>query len=83
MNINIALAQMALTLGEPEKNYQKVGGWVGKAADQGADLILLPELWASGYDLKKRTISQSADHSSNKTITRFIIRLFSMIKVGK
>ena len=52
MSINIALAQMVLTLGEPEKNYQKVSDWVGKAADQGADLILLPELWASGYDLK-------------------------------
>jgi predicted amidohydrolase len=52
MKINIALAQMALTLGEPEKNYQKVHDWVGKAASQGADLILLPELWASGFDLK-------------------------------
>jgi len=52
MRIKIALAQMALTLGEPEKNYQKVGDWVGKAADQGADLILLPELCASGYDLR-------------------------------
>ncbi len=52
MSFNIALAQMALTEGEPEKNYQKVKDSVGKAADQGADLILLPELWASGYDLK-------------------------------
>ncbi len=52
MSINIALAQMALTLGEPEKNYQKVHDWVGKAANQGVDMILLPELWASGYDLK-------------------------------
>ncbi len=52
MSMNIALAQMALTLGEPEKNYQKVHDWVGKAASQGADLILLPELWASGFDLK-------------------------------
>jgi predicted amidohydrolase len=52
MSLNIALAQMTLTLGEPDKNYQKVQDWVGKAADQGADLILLPELWASGFDLK-------------------------------
>ncbi len=52
MSINIALAQMALTLGETEKNYRKVHDWVGKAANQGVDMILLPELWASGYDLK-------------------------------
>jgi len=52
MNITIALAQMALTLGEPETNYQKVNKWVGSAADGGADMILLPELWASGFDLK-------------------------------
>jgi len=52
MSINIALAQMTLTLGEPEKNYQKVYDWVDKAASQGADIILLPELWASGFDLK-------------------------------
>ena len=52
MSITIALAQMALTLGEPETNYQKANKWVGSAADKGADIILLPELWASGFDLK-------------------------------
>ena len=52
MGITIALAQMALTLGEPETNYQKADKWVSIAADGGADIVLLPELWASGFDLK-------------------------------
>jgi len=52
MNIKIALAQMDLVLGEPDQNFRKAENWINKASNEGADLILLPELWASGFDLK-------------------------------
>lgn len=52
MKLKIALAQIALELGEPEKNFSTAEAAVEKAAKQGAGLVLLPELWASGYDLE-------------------------------
>ena len=51
MNLSIALAQADFKLGEPEYNYQKVSRMITDAAAKKADLVLLPELWASGYDL--------------------------------
>jgi omega-amidase len=50
--LTIALAQLALPPGAPEKNFQKGEKMVRDAAVGGADLVLLPELWVSGYDLK-------------------------------
>ena len=52
MSLKIALAQMALVLGKPDQNFRKAEEWINKASSSGADLILLPELWASGFDLK-------------------------------
>lgn len=54
MSIKIALAQMDLVLGEPDQNFRKAESWIKKASNEEADLILLPELWASGFDLKNR-----------------------------
>ena len=51
-NITIALAQMNLTPGQPDLNYEVVKQYAEMAAAKGADLVLLPELWASGYDLE-------------------------------
>jgi predicted amidohydrolase len=51
MNLSIALAQADFEFGEPEKNFQKVSQMIIDAAEKGADMVLLPELWASGYDL--------------------------------
>lgn len=52
MNFKIALAQIELELGDPDVNYATARAAVVKAAREGADIVLLPELWASGYDLK-------------------------------
>jgi len=53
MSISIALAQLDLKQGIPHENLQKVQKVVRKTAEQGADLVLLPELWASGFDLER------------------------------
>lgn len=53
MRFKIALAQLELELGNPNKNLFVVENAVAEAAREGADLVLLPELWASGYDLEK------------------------------
>ncbi|MGD2155709.1 MAG: carbon-nitrogen family hydrolase [Anaerolineales bacterium] len=52
MKLTISLAQMAFKLGAPEANFAHAREWVVEAARRGSDLVLLPELWASGYDLE-------------------------------
>jgi predicted amidohydrolase len=46
------LAQLDLPQGEIEHNLDAAEKAVQQAADQTADIVLLPALWASGYDLK-------------------------------
>ncbi len=52
MNCTLCLAQMKLRFGDPEENLTRVREWVKKARSAQADLVLFPELWASGYDLE-------------------------------
>lgn len=51
MNIKVGLAQLSLPRGKPQENLEKVREWLGRTEVESLDLILLPELWASGYDL--------------------------------
>jgi predicted amidohydrolase len=50
--LTVSLAQISFQLGQPETNFERAAEWIAKAADRGSDLVLLPELWASGYDLE-------------------------------
>jgi predicted amidohydrolase len=45
----IAVAQLAITVGEPEANRQTAAAAVAGAAQAGAQLVVLPELCDSGY----------------------------------
>jgi predicted amidohydrolase len=49
--IKIALAQMDVKWAEPEVNLDTVRHMVAQATAAQADLLVLPELWGSGYDL--------------------------------
>ncbi len=53
MEIKIALAQMAVAVGEPERNWATAQAMAAEAASQGAGLLMLPELWPTGYDLDR------------------------------
>lgn len=51
MEITIALAQMAIAFGHPDLNRANARTQAGQAAKRGAHLLILPELWPTGYDL--------------------------------
>ncbi len=51
MKTHVALAQMHIEPGELDKNIQKGFEFIEQAANQSCSIIVLPELWASGYDL--------------------------------
>jgi len=47
--VRVALAQINPTVGDVAGNAAKVGEWIGRAADAGADLAIFPELCIPGY----------------------------------
>ncbi len=52
MKHKIAVAQFEIKIGFPVKNIDKGLAFVDQAIQQQARLIVLPELWTSGYDLE-------------------------------
>lgn len=50
---------MDISLGQPEKNFAKARHFVEVAHSQGNSLMLLPELWTTGYDLENAQILAS------------------------
>ena len=53
MKLTIALSQMAIATGRLEDNAATAQRPAAQAAQQEAGLLLLPELWHTGYDLAR------------------------------
>lgn len=49
--MKIACVQMDIAFGEPEVNFEKVEAYLNEAAANGAETIVLPEMWNTGYAL--------------------------------
>lgn len=58
--MKVALIQMDVVLGQPKVNLIKAEELIRKAAYENPDVILLPEMWNTGYDLER--IFDIADH---------------------
>ena len=52
MKVTISLGQFDVKLGEPERNLETVERLAAEAARRTSDILVLPELWGSGYDLE-------------------------------
>ncbi|NOX62031.1 MAG: NAD+ synthase [Chloroflexi bacterium] len=48
-SVRLALAQMNFTVGDVEGNTRRILEWLERAREQGADLVLFPEMAISGY----------------------------------
>lgn len=57
--VTIALAQIDLALGSPAKNLETARAKIAQAKARGADIVVLPELWSTAYDLE-----HAASHAS-------------------
>jgi omega-amidase len=51
MQLTISLGQMDVKRGDPEHNLTLVSRWTAEAARRGSDILVLPELWDTGYAL--------------------------------
>jgi NAD+ synthase (glutamine-hydrolysing) len=57
--MRIALAQVNPIVGDLEGNTRKVVDWIGRARDQGADLVCFPELVITGYPPEDLVLKRS------------------------
>lgn len=53
MKLQISLGQIDIALGQPERNLDRVRALASEAADAGSDVLVLPELWSTGYALEQ------------------------------
>ncbi|MEK5215561.1 carbon-nitrogen family hydrolase [Psychrobacillus sp. FSL H8-0487] len=49
--MRIACVQLNIAFGDPKENFRKVEEKVRKAAMLNAEIVVLPEMWNTGYDL--------------------------------
>ena len=59
MKLTISLGQMAVELGNPARNLETAQAFSEEAERRGSHLLVLPELWSTGYDLE-----HAADHAA-------------------
>jgi omega-amidase len=65
MQLRISLIQMDVTIGRPDINYARAEQLIHQAAQRGTDLIILPEMWNTGYALKQ--MKEIADRDGKQT----------------
>lgn len=79
MKKTCAIIQMNIAYGQPEANRKKVEEKTAQAMKLQPDFILLPELWDTGYDLKR--FDKIADNYGQKN-KAFLKRLAKTYQVG-
>ncbi|MDL4841098.1 carbon-nitrogen family hydrolase [Aquibacillus rhizosphaerae] len=79
MNLNIALTQIDIAFGNPEDNFLKVEQYFKESIDKNTDVVVLPELWTTGYDLTR--LDDIAD-PEGKQATSFLAELAQKYQVN-
>ncbi|MFC7371749.1 carbon-nitrogen family hydrolase [Fictibacillus iocasae] len=65
--MKITCAQFDVIYGNPEENRKKALRWITQAAEDGAEVIVLPELWDTAYDLER--LGEIADTEGRNAIS--------------
>ncbi|MDA8018947.1 MAG: carbon-nitrogen family hydrolase, partial [Thermoanaerobaculia bacterium] len=67
--MKIAAFQSDIAWEEPQTNFERLESWIGRAKDQGAELLALPEMFACGFSMATERVAEPVDGPS----TRFLI----------
>lgn len=65
MNLSICCLQLDIAFGRPEENYRAVEAKFKEIANDKPDVVVLPELWTTGYDLTR--LGEIADSEGSRT----------------
>ena len=77
--MRVALAQIDIQFGNPDANFAQVEVAIQKAAEQTVDVVVLPEMWNTGYALTRLNVL--ADDDGQRTIA-LLSRLARQFKVN-
>lgn len=72
--LNVAVLQMDIAIGEPETNFAKLAELMETAvrAERKPDLIVFPEMWNTGYALDRiRSIADRGGERTNEFVSDF------------
>lgn len=71
-HLRVALIQSDIAFGNPAANYSSMKEKMEKAVEQKAELIVLPEMWTTAYDLKRiREIGDSEGKQTKEFLQTF------------
>lgn len=87
-SISISLGQMNIELGHVKNNFRNAGRLIAEASRRKSNVIVLPELWSTGYDLENA--EQHADELNkgmftnlSKVATQYNIAVVGSILEGR
>lgn len=69
MEIRIALAQIDTCVGDIEQNTQAILAWAARAAAEGADVVVFPEMTVTGYPIEDLALRASFQRAAQAAIT--------------
>jgi omega-amidase len=67
LNLKISCIQFDITFGNPELNFKRMREKIEVAALEQPDIMVLPELWTTGYDLTR--LDEIADREGKETLS--------------
>jgi NAD+ synthase (glutamine-hydrolysing) len=71
-SLRIALAQVNPSVGDLEGNTRLIVEWIGRARDQGADLVVFPELAVPGYPPEDLLLKPSFIQANLRQLDRVV-----------
>jgi omega-amidase len=78
MSLKIACIQLDIAFGSPEENKKQVHREVERLSSQKPDIIVLPELWTTGYDLTRLETIADKNGSDTKAFISELSRLYNV-----
>lgn len=58
--MRVAGVQLDIVWEDPEENFRRAAPWIRRAADQGAQLVVLPEMFATGFSMNVQALREMA-----------------------
>lgn len=75
MSLRVAMPQINTTVGDIDGNAAKVVEWARKAAGEGADLVIFPELTLTGYPPEDLLLKEHFVAETEKTMAAVVAEL--------
>jgi predicted amidohydrolase len=68
--MNVAAIQSDIAWEHPQENFERLAPLIARAARAGAQLVVLPEMFACGFSMNTATIREPADGATSRFLAR-------------